>query len=98
MVETITIEDFQSYLNQNFCIRFTSEDNQSAQLTRVTAWGSGSANFRQPFTLEFETGLTKQYYLQGTFVLLHPVIGELSLFMVPVGLGKTGMNYEAVIS
>jgi hypothetical protein len=98
MVEKITITDFQPYLHHSFAIRFTPEATQPAQLTRITPWGSESDKFRQPFTLEFEIELTHYYYLQGTFTLVHPVIGELLLFMVPIGSGTKGMRYEVVIS
>lgn len=98
MIDKITLADFEPYLNQSFDIRFSSEDIQPALLTQVTAWGSASDKYRQPFTLEFETGLIHQYYLQGIFVLIHPLIGDLSLFMVPLGLGKKGMRYEIVIN
>lgn len=98
MVEKITITDFQPYLNQSLSIRFAPEVTHPAQLTRLSPWGSESDKFRQPFTLEFETELTQHYYLQGTFILVHPVMGELLLFMVPIGLGKNGMRYEVVIS
>lgn len=98
MVEKITIVDFQPYLNQSLSIRFAPEATHPAQLTRLSPWGSESDKFRQPFTLEFETELTQYYYLQGTFILIHPVMGELLLFMVPIGLGTKGMRYEVVIS
>lgn len=98
MVDKITVADFQPYLNQNFSIRFTPDVIQSSELTRVSIWGNDSDKFRQPFTLEFETGLTQKYYLQGTFVLVHPTMGELGLFMVPIGHGTKGMRYEVVIS
>jgi len=98
MIEKMTVADFQPYLNQTFTIRFTPDIIQSSELTRVSTWGSESDKFRQPFTLEFETGLTHTYYLQGTFVLVHPTEGELVLFMVPIGLGTKGMRYEVVIS
>jgi hypothetical protein len=55
-------------------------------------------SFAIRFTLEFEIELTHYYYLQGTFTLVHPVIGELLLFMVPIGSGTKGMRYEVVIS
>jgi len=98
MLETLEIADFQPYLNQNFAINFTAEASHPATLTRISPWGSPSDKFRQPFTLEFETDMTLQYYLQGVFVLQHPTAGELPLFMVPIGPGATGMRYEIVIS
>jgi hypothetical protein len=98
MLEQVTIADFQPHLNQIISIRFAPEASHPAQLTRVTPWSHGSDKYRQPFTLEFETDLKEVYYLQGSFILVHPVIGELTLFMVPIGLGSNGMRYEAVFS
>lgn len=98
MLDQLKIADFQPHVNQQFSIRFAPEATHPAQLTRLTPWGSETDKFRQPFTLEFETDLKKMYYLQGMFVLVHPVHGELELFMVPIGLGSNGMKYEVVFS
>ena len=98
MVETISIADFQPYLNESFSVLFTPEAVHSARLTRITPWSHGSDKYRQPFTLEFESDLKEVYYLQGTFTLVHPTAGELALFMVPIGLGENGMRYEIVFS
>lgn len=98
MLETLKISDFQPLVNQALTIRFASEISHPAELIKVTPWGSASDKFRQPFTLELETDLTRQYYLQGSFVLVHPTAGELPLFMVPIGPGSKGMRYEIVIS
>ncbi|MEZ4903412.1 MAG: hypothetical protein R2822_17430 [Spirosomataceae bacterium] len=98
MLEKLTIADFQPHINHLFSIRFTPEVVQKAQLISVVAWGSKTDKFRQPFTLEFETELTQAYYLQGIFELIHPIMGELSLFMVPIGSQGKGMRYEVVIS
>ncbi|MBB3839828.1 hypothetical protein FHS57_003839 [Runella defluvii] len=98
MIDTLQITDFQPYLNQDFTIHFASEASHPAQLTRVSAWSTGVGNYRQPFTLEFETDMTRQYYLQGTFTLTHPTAGDVQLFMVPIGPGAKGMRYEVVFS
>lgn len=98
MLEQLTIADFQPHLNQSFSIRFSPEIIHPAQLTKVTPWSHGSDKYRQPFTLELETDLKERYYPQGTFVLVHPKLGDLVLFMVPIGPGSNGMRYEVVIS
>ncbi|MBK7871863.1 MAG: hypothetical protein IPJ74_14870 [Saprospiraceae bacterium] len=98
MLEKLTIEDFKPYLNQTFSIRFTPEVILPATLTSVTAWGSENDKFRQPFTLEFHTEQKNEYYPQGTFTILHPAIGELPIFIVPIGPDADGMRYEVVFS
>lgn len=98
MLEQISIADFQPHLNGTFSIRFTPEATHPAQLTKVTPWSHGSDKYRQPFTLELETDLKGVYYLQGMFVLVHPELGDLELFMVPIGPGGNGMRYEVVFS
>jgi hypothetical protein len=98
MLEQLSIADFQPHLNETFSIRFTPEATHAAQLTQITPWSHGSDKYRQPFTLEFETDLKGQYYLQGVFVLVHPERGDLEVFMVPIGPGENGMRYEIVFS
>lgn len=54
---------------------------------------------RQGFSLVFTTLQTREYYSQGIYSLIHPDIGPLPLFMVPLGLGPDGfMQYEIVIA
>lgn len=98
MLQQLTIADFQPHLNQTFSIRFTPGAIHPAQLTQVTPWSHGSDKYRQPFTLELETDLKEAYYPQAVFLLIHPVHGELELFMVPIGPGSKGMRYEIVFS
>ena len=98
MLEQLTIADFQTHVNQSFSIRFGPEAIHLAQLTKVTPWSHGSDKYRQPFTLELETDLKERYYLQGTFVLVHPEHGDLEVFMVPIGPGENGMRYEVVFT
>lgn len=98
MLEKLTIADFQSYINQSFPIRFTAEVTLPATLISVTAWGSESDKYRQPFTLEFQTEQKNEYYQQGTFVIVHPDAGELPVFMVPISVNAAGARYEAVFT
>ncbi len=54
---------------------------------------------RQGFSLVFTTLQTREYYNQGIYTLMHPDLGPLPLFMVPLGLGPDGlMQYEIVIA
>jgi len=98
MLEKLTIADFQSYINRSFPIRFTTEVTLPATLITVNAWGSESDKYRQPFTLEFRTAQKNEHYQQGTFTIVHPTIGELPIFLVPIGADAEGMRYEAVFT
>jgi hypothetical protein len=54
---------------------------------------------REGFTLLFQTQQKNEYFEQDIYLLKHPIIGDLPLFMVPVGPSKEGfMQYEIVIS
>lgn len=98
MLESLTIDHFTPLLQTQFVIHFTQEASHNAVLKRISPWGEPSDKYRQPFTLEFETDLSTHYYPQGVYRLIHPSLGQLDLFMVPVGLGSSGMCYEIVIS
>jgi hypothetical protein len=44
------------------------------------------------------TTQTTGYYQQGIYIIYHPSKGEIYTFLVPLGLDKEGMKYEAVFS
>jgi uncharacterized protein DUF6916 len=41
---------------------------------------------------------TPRYPEQGTYRFVHPALGELDLFMVPIGPGRMGMQYEVCVT
>lgn len=98
MLDKLNVVDFQPYLNQTFSIHFAPEVTLPAELISVVAWGSETEKYRQPFTLEFRTAQKNEYYQQGTFIVLHPSVGELPIFLVPIGADAEGMRYEAVFT
>ena len=54
---------------------------------------------REGFTLVFRTSQKNEYFEQGTFLFKHPKIGDIPLFMVPIGPDSEGyMQYEIVIN
>ncbi|MBK8506532.1 MAG: hypothetical protein IPL46_32645 [Saprospiraceae bacterium] len=55
--------------------------------------------FRAGFSLIFTTHQTDQHYTQGIYNLIHPVLGNLPLFMVPLGPESDGrMQYEIIFN
>jgi hypothetical protein len=49
------------------------------------------------FTLLFQ-GPQTPIFPQGTYLLMHPALGEFSLFLVPVKQAASGIQYEAIIN
>lgn len=66
----------------------------SAELTECKPSGSGEAT---SVSVLFETE-QKEAFPQQIFRVSGERIGEMSLFLVPIGPGKKGMVYEAVIN
>lgn len=52
---------------------------------------------RLQFSLVFG-GPGDQALSQGTYALTHPELGELHLFLVPIGQGEEGIRYEAAFA
>jgi len=97
MLETFTLETFAGHEGESFIIRLDDGGVLETRLASARAWGSGSANHRVPFTLTFVA--------PGTFMLPqriyrveHEAIGAFEIFLVPVGPGPDGMQYEAVFT
>lgn len=55
---------------------------------------------RQGFSLVFTSEQTGMFYKQGIYILVHPSLGELQLFIVPLGPNelRQKMQYEIVIA
>ena len=53
---------------------------------------SGPPGFREPFSLEFLG--PPPAHGQGRYRLSHPGLGDLEVFLVPVGASDAGVAYE----
>ena len=58
---------------------------------------AGSVGCEQ-FAALFIGPMEPSYVRQGIYRFVHDALGEMDLFMVPVGPGKTGMQYEVCIT
>jgi len=61
---------------------------------RSAAGGDAPAGARSPFSLVF-LGPQEPALGQGTRQVVHPELGDFSLFLVPVAAGPDGLRYEA---
>lgn len=53
---------------------------------------------REPFRLTFRGGSPDAYLPQQIWKLRHDVLGELELFLVPIGPDSDAMCYEAIFN
>ena len=105
MLDKLKSTDFSAYIHQSFSIKLVSTDQETvfgpveAELVEVNELGSRQKKGvkRDPFSVIFrcpdDTKMPQQIYL-----VEHDELGLLTLFLVPVGPGKTGYLYEAIFS
>ncbi len=97
----LTHADFEPHVSTPFTIHYNAADELEVQLASVRAHGQQSesepAGQRRPFSLLFQSTI-QQYLPQGTYRIAHAALGELHLFIVPIGPNATGMRYEAVFT
>ncbi|NUQ24058.1 MAG: hypothetical protein HUU34_08900 [Saprospiraceae bacterium] len=99
MLDTLQITDFQPYLNQTLPVRFRQpEATLPAELIDVSELVSHPGSPRPPFSIILRTSQQGEYYQQAIYTLLHPVKGELDIFLVPLGADEKGMRYQAIFN
>lgn len=104
MAETawFTYDDFADRVGEQFRVRLPDEHSLALVLSAVTtgpdAGGSGpDGTVRQQFSLLFR-GPGDPQLGQGTWALDHDMMGEIALFLVPIGSDAEGPRYEAAFA
>ncbi len=100
MLGELKSSDFATLVGERFEIRFNEEVRLEAELLKVEALGGEADVDGRPFSVIFRTGQQGAYFPQHIYHLAHPKLGELALFLVPIGPDREtkGMLYEAVFS
>ncbi len=102
MMDSLTLSSFSKHLNSTFEIDTDSTDPIIASLIEAKKLASQSPNEssvtdRSPFSLVFRCN--KDVFLeQKIYKMRHKLMGNLEIFLVPVGNGKDGLLYEAVFN
>ena len=91
-------EDFQPLIGKDFIMRFSEDFKCAARLETVLVLPGYSNTERKPFSIILQTKDQVIRYEQAIYTIEHPALGKLSIFLVPVGIHGTGMQYEAVFS
>jgi hypothetical protein len=95
----LTKSTFENTHNQEFTIQFDSQTSVVARLIEIKSINSHvlKTGQNEPFSLVLETpGDT--VYEQNTYMMQNKELGELTLFLVPIGADKKGVRYEAIFT
>jgi len=90
MAEVLTSKDFAEHLQSIF--RVELHKPLDLELTEV----SDNSNSKvEQFSIQF-AGPESPWLNQGTYSLAHPAMGQLDLFLVPLGPRHGRMTYQAI--
>jgi len=90
--------DFLQLINDKFSPAHAEPAQESFELIEVSRIGSApQGDSRHPFSLLFR-GSSTESPIQRVYQLEHSKLGQLELFLVPVGPDQTGVLYEAVFT
>jgi hypothetical protein len=94
-----TAEDFRQHLGTKFGVRVETPRPLELELSEVIDYKpqANEHDGMERFSLFFY-GPADVMLKQGTFTLEHPAMGEIILFMVPVGRDPQGFRYEVVFN
>lgn len=99
MSSNLTAAAFAEHLNTKFRVRAETPKPVELELVEVKEYSAGSheQGGMERFSL-FLYGPGDTYIPQHTYVLEHPSMGDLELFVVPVGRDDRGFRYEVVFN
>jgi hypothetical protein len=97
-LELLTVEAFEPHLNSTFSLTL-GESKVDLALTQITRQPARPypGMMREPFSLYFRSA-SQAVMPQGSYAFAHDGMGELEIFIVPVGREPEGIVYEAVFN
>lgn len=94
--ELLTPDVFEKHVGTDFHLTGADEKiDASLKLVSVERLGEAPDGHREPFSLLFE-GRDDQLLPQQTHALRHEGLGDVDIFLVPLGPTAGAMRYEAV--
>lgn len=99
MLETLTSDHFAPYLDETFFVHADTAAPIALQLTQITPLGAAAIleAERCAFSLIFR-GPRETVLPQRIYRLAHDRLGELDIFLVPIGANQEGIQYEALFT
>lgn len=98
-IGTITPEDFEPCVGQTFTVKTQGAGVLELELIEVKPLGAvdTAAGIRQPFSLLFR-GPLEPMLEQQTLHMENSTLGELALFLVPIGPDDEAMLYDVTFN
>ncbi len=98
MSEPLKCEDFAPHVGEIFRLKLESGDTVDVELTEAEVNKAlETRGGRAPFALVFR-GASDLMLPQRLYELQHQKMGDLTLFLVPIGPDDKGMQFEAVFN
>lgn len=99
MLERLTIQEFASHQNEDFVLDLENAGQTlKIKLIEVSEIGTPKPQEkRRAFSLVF-LGSSDRPLIQKIYHLSHPKMGDLDIFLVPIGPNQKGLQYEAVFN
>ena len=99
LIESLSHEQFASRLGSHFTL--SDDDMPSIDLRLIEVQPlqkhGGLPESRTPFSLLFKAA-SQQVFPQRLYHLRHDAMGELPIFLVPIGRDAEGVTYEAIFN
>lgn len=95
MIEQLTADRFEKLDAATFTVA-SVEPAQQLRLVEVVRKGQGE-RMGGSFSLLWQSD-SDEILPQGSYLIRHDELGELELFIVPVGQASEGVHYEAVFT
>jgi hypothetical protein len=95
-LDKVECEQFAACLNQDFEVVF-SDGTLAVKLSEARPLGSRPESIREPFALTF-VGPANLRLPQGTYKMRNATLGEMEIFLVPIGADQSSSTFEAVFN
>jgi hypothetical protein len=102
VLDRLTVDDFRPAVGQTFLLDAGGAGKVDLQLVEARtiepdAPPTDEAGQRSPFALDFR-GPVEPLLPQSIYRLEHESVGEMEIFIVPVGRTEAGTDYEAIFT
>lgn len=99
MAERFSEADFSKHLHTKFRVHAEAPAEAELELESVEGYrgGANEQGEMERFSLYFE-GPPDVFLAQGVYTLDHEHLGEVTLFIVPLGPAESGFRYESVFN
>jgi len=97
MLETLTKEIWETYLDKDFQVEITDQAAVVMTLIAVSGFGRPLLGRREAYSLLFQ-GPLQPALAQRIYRIRQQQLGNWDIFLVPVGKESKGLQYEAVFT